>query len=514
VRFRSADDQRCFDARGFAVVPVFGAAEVAELLRSCEALLPEGDGMMFIDYARGDRALRARVNELLNSRWEEALAPLLDGQRIVFSTIAAKPPGPASRMYLHDDRTFVDERIHRSLTAWAPLVDTSAGTNNGGLQVVPRSHHAATSLSGTSTPDWFTPYEGWLADRAEPLHLSAGTGVIYDSRLLHVSPENVGSRTRIAVLCAIAPKGAPLIHAVGVGPLRRRVHRVDDAFFIDHAPADLLEGMPGSALVLYEFDELASTPSAAELATCLGTDEAPVAEIPPTVRERVPAAPADPKADPVSVVERLRERLDRRVEAPADPGRSLVDLTRTVTQAAPSFSADAAQLESFSGAPALPIEAVDGRPVARHGRWTGARWVRSHEPGRSELDVALDALAATTDLRHAELTLLAPGTVATLARRRIPGPVEVHLPVLVAPGASGVQDGNGVVTPFRVGEPVLVDPTGETIVWNDAPWPALTLVLSLAAQPTGPAARLRARLGDRLSVASTRRRIQAEQALL
>lgn len=310
---RAADEALRDD--GYAIVPLLEAAEVREVRAAQRARLdaPDAPGPMAFDYMHHDRAAMHEVAELLAPVWERHLDALFVDHEVVFSTFVLKPPGHGSGMFLHDDRSFVDERRHRAFTVWVPLVDTGPELGNGCLYLVPGSHRIMPAASGTGTPDWIRPYERYLERFLQPVTMRAGEALVYDTKTLHGSTANLTDETREAIATAVAPAGAELIHVVADGE-RRRVHRVDHDFFLDVHPATIAEhGMPERYPVVEEYvEELVEASPAAVAAVC-DPDDVPVPVVhspedgPPVMRgieptgagaAVAPEAPAAPSPSP------------------------------------------------------------------------------------------------------------------------------------------------------------------------------------------------------------------------
>ncbi|OWY60750.1 hypothetical protein B7486_67490, partial [cyanobacterium TDX16] len=151
-----------FARDGYAVVPMLDADEVEHLRAGHAELGPAllSDGGMAFDYMQDGRRAMERVTELLAPVWDRRLPEVFADHKVIFSTFVLKRPTMESGMYLHDDRSFVDERHHRSYALWVALDDTSPEIGNGCLYLVPGSQRIATAASGSNTPDWFTPYRG------------------------------------------------------------------------------------------------------------------------------------------------------------------------------------------------------------------------------------------------------------------------------------------------------------------------------------------------------------------
>lgn len=277
---------------GYVTLPVFTSDEAAALEVAYWLLIARhADGPLAIDYLRDDRRTMALVRDLVNPLLAPRLATHFTGHRIVFTTFVVKYPGDGSEMFLHEDRSWVDERRYRSSTVWIPLVDVGPDHPNGGLQVLPGSQRLATYWSGSLTPDEIRPYEHWLRPRLVSPSIPAGTGLVYDSRLLHASMANRSDRPRVALVCGLVPEEAQLIHVRATGTLRRALHAVDEDFFVRFGPRQAEAGVPSTYPVIEEVDETGSL-SPQVVADRLGGGGAPPAAS-PVVPDDVPSEGAD-----------------------------------------------------------------------------------------------------------------------------------------------------------------------------------------------------------------------------
>ena len=298
--FRDPDLDVAMAADGYVTVAVFSADEVTEILDGYARLVPEPDrGEMAFDYMRPDRGAMAAVRQLLAPYWERHLPELFTDHEVVFSTFVIKPPGPDSRMYLHDDRTYVDESQHRTCTVWIPLVDTSPELGNGCLHVVAGSHRIMPAASGTNTPDWIRPFEEYLEAHARPVTVPAGTALVYDTRAVHSSPPNLSDRPRPAIAAAMAPRGTQLIHVRADDLHRRSVYAIDEDFFVRWHPRQLERRMPDEYRLLRTYEEAVVDADPAVVAAVCDPANVPV----PTGPARIPDPPPPPEGlvlDPVA----------------------------------------------------------------------------------------------------------------------------------------------------------------------------------------------------------------------
>jgi hypothetical protein len=306
------------------------------------------------------------LRDLLAPVWERVLPTTFAGHRAVMSTFVVKHPGPESGMFLHEDRSYVDEARTRAYTVWVPLTDVGPDTGNGTLEVVPRSHRLATRLGGSHTPDLFRPYERFLRERLVPVAARAGEAVVYDTRTLHASGPNLTDEGRLAVVCAVAPEDEPLLHVVATSRTHRRVHRIHPDFFVEHHPREIEQQMPDDCPVVQEYDEdPVLTPE--EVAAAFDSE-------PPTV-DPVVSERCRRDDDPPTLAPLPWEDGDR----PGRPGRR----TRTVTLE-PGDTADLTPppnrflgWSSWTPPPSPPVSGASNGPPpsspAGGSRWRAAR---------------------------------------------------------------------------------------------------------------------------------------------
>jgi hypothetical protein len=244
----------CLERDGFGVVPLLDAATVACLRQEYASVVPPGDHGLAIDYMRQDRTVMRALQVLLGPVWDEHLPRLFEDPVVALCTVVTKHPGDQSGMFLHEDRSFVDESRARAYTVWVPLVPVGPTLDNGGLQIVPGSHRLPTGPAGSNTPDLIRPFEAQLREHLVPVTAGAGDAVVYDTRTLHASAPNLSDAPRPAVTCAVVPRGEALIHVVATSRTHRRVHAVSPEFFVEHHPRDIEVEMPADCPVIDEFD--------------------------------------------------------------------------------------------------------------------------------------------------------------------------------------------------------------------------------------------------------------------
>lgn len=403
-----ADAELARSAR--TTVDVLDAEDRQRLLEGYRLLAPTELPLLHLTYVEPDRRLVRRLAGLV----EEVLRPRLDRLAPRHEPVAAgfvvKAPGSGGEMFLHRDLAVHDERAVATYTMWIPLVDVDG--DNGALALVPGSEALTGSAMGITTPLLHEPYAEALRTRLTELPLRAGTGLVYDARVLHASAANRSSVPRPAVVCLLAERGRPLTHVVPTGRHGRRLHRVDPDFFLDVHPQDVAtHGLGPSYPVIEDFVDLSHLrPAAVAAAVGLESEPRPAVVVPP-----------DLGLDPAN-------RLEG-VDDPSMPDLDPVD--RRV-------SWSTVRMDAPPG--------VSWEPVDASGRWGSAG-------DRFVLDAG-----------------------ARVAARRVGGSSTVELRVVESPQVRAGAAVDGAVTQVDRGVRMRVDANRTVLLWNDGPGQLLVQV--------------------------------------
>lgn len=216
--------------RGYATTPLLDGAELDRARALWAGLGVDPDLTYYTTNVHADRATARRVDLKLKAILGPAAARVLPGHEPFLAAFILKGRH-GGEVSLHPDWTYTDERRHRAVLFWCPLVDADA--ENGTLHVVPHSHRWVHGLRGSG--DFPSPVEGvadeLVAERAVTVALRAGEAVVYDAALLHGSAPSRQDRPRPAAALAVAPHGAPLVHfhRDPGGPVEG--HRIDESWF-------------------------------------------------------------------------------------------------------------------------------------------------------------------------------------------------------------------------------------------------------------------------------------------
>lgn len=445
---------------GFARVDLLTPVDIEELRRLHADLHPRSGVDFDTDFSylspSHKRVVDRGIREVIAPRLEEKLEPF----RLFNVSFVVKWPGGGSRVPLHQDWSYLDERADRSLTIWIPLDDTSPEAGNGPLGFIPRSHRLPAFMRGASSVPWYLPYREALESRLEHVGVPAGQALIFDGRILHGSPANASGRPRRAIAAMVAPADSVLrYHDYRDG--RFDVYEVDEEFFLENGPLDLRARMPSGIRLLESVPSPEAAPAPLEELEreCgISLDPVPAASIPDLYLMGLPVggSQADPPEGIVSkrLALSFHDAVESRCPDPLVTASSFPELG-AVEDATRSLGSDPIwRPESLDEeAKDLPVRA--GRCLVRD-LWSDV----SAEPSLKDLvrrtraeGIWAISLAPRTELRPRRC-----GESSTL--------------LVVAPLESPHPDGTGAlqvgdrVEALRAGRALAFDPTWEHGGWN------------------------------------------------
>ena len=196
---------------GFTIKQILAPKEIDSLFRLYHDLhqLESAQGGMFYSVYSKDLEYRANVHREIGKIVEPCISKLLKDYKVVLNSFVVKTPGPKSAFYLHQDTTALDEFKYSGLSIWIALQDT--GPENGGMNLIPRSHWLSSPYRGVTMPFPFKKIESTVREYLQPIRLKAGQALIFDQRLIHDSSVNSSKEDRVAVVSGIFPKSAEFI---------------------------------------------------------------------------------------------------------------------------------------------------------------------------------------------------------------------------------------------------------------------------------------------------------------
>jgi hypothetical protein len=233
---------------GFAVIAGF-APDVVDELRAGFGELHGWDGEGFhADLTVDDPSYRQATSDRIAKRLDARATALFVDHRPFLRNYICKFPGAESALYLHRDWMYVDERRGgRTFVAWTALEDITG--HNGQLQVLRGSHKIDSSLRGTELVARWIEREDVIRARLEAIPVRAGDCIVFDNALVHCSYPNHTDRPRVVAAVAMRPTHAPLVHFRRRDESTAERFDVDDRFFLDYTPVQLLAAPPDLPVV-------------------------------------------------------------------------------------------------------------------------------------------------------------------------------------------------------------------------------------------------------------------------
>lgn len=199
------------------------------------------------DPGNGDRRYRARVREVLGRAIDGRLAEaLVDHVPFLQGYYAKWPNTPATD--LHADWTCVREELgHRSYIVWTALQPTEP--RNGGMGVLPRSHRVHRGPRGSNLnlplPPAWDGFEQEIWEQLLPVPLDAGEALVFDMGIVHASYPNDSDTLRLAAVTCLRPREADLVYYRSTTDGLALRFEVDEEFYLEQTPAQLVETLPG-----------------------------------------------------------------------------------------------------------------------------------------------------------------------------------------------------------------------------------------------------------------------------
>ena len=203
--------RRSFASAGFVVGDLLDADRVATLRSVVDELSADVGRGMHTTIQSPDVEYRRRVLERIPPLVTDLFDGLLDDHDLL------REPGHqvarGRHRVLHpQDWTMVNKRHFRSVNTWIPLVDVDEA--NGALAVLPGSHLALDHLRcSPMNPAGFTCEVNEISHHElDTVPLRAGQVLYFDNGLLHGSAPNLTDGPRVAVIVAMKPREAQILH--------------------------------------------------------------------------------------------------------------------------------------------------------------------------------------------------------------------------------------------------------------------------------------------------------------
>ncbi len=199
--------QKMFDRDGYVVIDFLTAAEIDVLTRSYADLQGDlGEPAFASTIMSRDPSYRLAVSALIENVFARAVNETFTEARFFWGNFNVKYPAGNNigALPMHQDPSFVDDRLFSPLGIWAPLVDITP--ENGPLQVVPGSHNLLKQPRCGARPfPYHSEQDILLKKFGRQLLMHAGQAYIGSPAVFHSSPANMSNRPRIVAAGLTGP---------------------------------------------------------------------------------------------------------------------------------------------------------------------------------------------------------------------------------------------------------------------------------------------------------------------
>ena len=244
-RTQPAIDLRAIDREGYTTATVLRPRDVRAVRAGLGDFGLADDHGFFASPAFAPGETARAFDLLVRSIVAPVLGELLPGYQPFMVAATTKGRRSTTPIKFHQDWTYTDERQHRPIFLWCPLIDVDEG--NGALRVVPGSNRWTSAIRPSRRLEVTEEHQEALGRRARTLPLKAGQAVVFDPATLHGSGPNPTDAERPAVTIAVAPTGAELVHFHEDDDGNLVGATVDDRFFTMHPYGTAPTGYPALA---------------------------------------------------------------------------------------------------------------------------------------------------------------------------------------------------------------------------------------------------------------------------
>ncbi len=236
--FQEPQLQASFRKDGFIVLDMLSEAEfdslrllVRDLHLEGQATASNQDTSYRLSFFSDSAEYRKKIFDEVSNFVQPFLDRYLCAYHPLMVNIFNKEPH-TGEVPVHQNWTFVDETVYRSVSVWIPFVDVTR--ENGTMELVRGSQDGVSGQRGPLIPWAFSHMVDVLKQRyMEPLNLRAGQVAIIDDAIIHYTSENNTSSDRMTVQIIAKPRGARALHLHRPHPDadHLEVFEVDSGFF-------------------------------------------------------------------------------------------------------------------------------------------------------------------------------------------------------------------------------------------------------------------------------------------
>lgn len=138
---------------------------------------------------------RRKLKQEIPDIFKPSLEKMFKDYKFIGANFILKIPGENSRLEIHQDTSLIDEAKFTPINVWCPMVDVNV--ENGTLYLIPGSHRFFNNIR---IPAIQYPYQDifpHVLTHLMPISVKRGDAVIFNSSIIHYSPDNKTDKERV-----------------------------------------------------------------------------------------------------------------------------------------------------------------------------------------------------------------------------------------------------------------------------------------------------------------------------
>lgn len=205
-----------YKENGFLISSYFlSENEIDQIKKMISNFLPNKIDCFYYSLIGNSFKGNIQIKEILLPYFEKVCSQIfISDTQFITPSFLIKPKRTSETLLLHQDWSYVDERVEFSATVWISLIDTNE--NNGGLFVLPKSHLLFNNFRSGSLLTGRISFENssFLKNHIKRIDLKKGQVFIFNPSLFHGSFPNNSLEDRIAITAIAMPSKTKLLHVV------------------------------------------------------------------------------------------------------------------------------------------------------------------------------------------------------------------------------------------------------------------------------------------------------------
>ena len=235
MKFKDSSLQEQFDEIGFIKVPILNLDEVSEIKQFVINNTPLVAMTNHYGFTAGvwmsEKEIKTNLDSKIRGMVESKLLGIIDDFKSLTYSVIGKGIGENSELSLHQDWSVIDEEKGYSISLWIPLSDSNF--ENGAIHFLEGSHKKLPGIRCGSISHEYGDSDK-IINQMQCVDVKAGDALIFNSRILHYTPNNYSKEIRFAVISCIVPSDAEIVQYYKVSDSKLEVYKMEDGFYNEY----------------------------------------------------------------------------------------------------------------------------------------------------------------------------------------------------------------------------------------------------------------------------------------